>query len=193
MPIRVANDLPGWVGKMWGSNRISFIVFWSNETKASFVCCQSGSGSWCGQNQYCRRLNLTSGYSIETLSETHTRTWQDPKKTIHVIATLISDKCITDARDRHVHRYSEKPAMASIAWQIACFRGDLKTLVAYISVNRIFIRSNPNIRIFDVESWIRQTICLHRFVESNPRFVLEYSNIWRMGDAKVVIQIGTSP
>jgi hypothetical protein len=36
------------------------------------------------------------------------------------------------------------------------------------SVNGIFIRSNPNIRIFDAELWIRRIICLHRFVEPNP-------------------------
>lgn len=36
------------------------------------------------------------------------------------------------------------------------------------AVKGIVTRSNPNIRIFDVESWICQTIPLHRFVESNP-------------------------
>ena len=36
------------------------------------------------------------------------------------------------------------------------------------AMNSIFIRSNPNIRIFDAESWIRRIIRLHRFVESNP-------------------------
>ena len=36
------------------------------------------------------------------------------------------------------------------------------------SVKGILTRSNSNIRIFDVKSWICQTIHLHRFVESNP-------------------------
>src|SRR5271170_2242271 len=40
-----------------------------------------------------------------------------------------------------------------------------------LSVNGIFIRSNPNIRIFGVEYSIRRTIRLHIFVESNPCFV----------------------
>src|SRR5271170_7253039 len=39
------------------------------------------------------------------------------------------------------------------------------------TVNGIFIRSNPNIRIFGVEYSIRRTIRLHIFVESNPCFV----------------------
>ena len=45
------------------------------------------------------------------------------------------------------------------------------------TVNNILTRPNSNIRIFGVESWICRTIRLHRFVESNPQFVLEYSNI----------------
>ena len=58
------------------------------------------------------------------------------------------------------------------------------------SVKGILTRSNPNIRIFDVESWICRTIRLHRFVESNPRFDIEYSNIWQIGDAEKVIWEG---
>ena len=55
-----------------------------------------------------------------------------------------------------------------------------------IAVNGILTRSNPNIRIFDVESWIRQTIRLHRFVESNLQFAFEYSNIRQTGKAEKV-------
>ena len=55
--------------------------------------------------------------------------------------------------------------------------GKLELLFGRHSVKGILTRSNPNIRIFDDESWISQTIRVHRFVESNPRFVLEYSNI----------------
>src|SRR5271170_5792381 len=40
------------------------------------------------------------------------------------------------------------------------------------AVNGIFIRSNPNIRIFDPKYSNRRTIHLHRFVESNPCLVL---------------------
>jgi len=56
-------------------------------------------------------------------------------------------------------------------------------------VNGILTRSNPNIGIFDVESWIRQTIGPHRFVELNPRLVIEYSNIWQTGDTEIVEQL----
>jgi len=59
------------------------------------------------------------------------------------------------------------------------------------AVKGILTRSNPNIRIFDDESWICQTIRVHRFVESNPRFVLEYSNIWPSGDAERRVPIKT--
>jgi len=54
------------------------------------------------------------------------------------------------------------------------------------TVKGILTRSNPNIRIFDVESGICRTVHLHRFVESNPWFSLEYSNIWQIGGAKKV-------
>ena len=50
-------------------------------------------------------------------------------------------------------------------------------LLQKMPVKGILTRSNPNIRIFDVKSWICQTVCLRRFVKSNPRFVLKYSNI----------------
>ena len=62
----------------------------------------------------------------------------------------------------------------------------INSILLLLPVKGILTRSNPNIRIFDVESWICQTIHLHRFVESNPWFILEYSNIWRIGDAEKV-------
>jgi len=38
----------------------------------------------------------------------------------------------------------------------------------WITVSYILTRANPNIPIFDVESWIRRVILSYRIAESNP-------------------------
>src|SRR5438045_7100625 len=56
------------------------------------------------------------------------------------------------------HETVDNPHAEDKVWYLLCLQ----------AVKGILTWSNPNIRIFDVESWICQTIRLHRFVESNP-------------------------